>query len=240
MPNHITTLCTITGDAEKVEAFRVVHITAGEESGKPFERFDFETIVPKPQCVKDTERGWAVGQENVGDAQVELYARALLANRRHFLTPSERFPWMPADVQRWGDVITWLDRTSPGAAKWGRASLVCAAETGYPGWYEWSCANWGTKWGSYQYKERERSPGRFVFDFQTAWSVPVPILNRLADIWPELLIETESIDEGGGEYVGRFHGVERSLERVPDDDARYLRVYGEPRPTYDDEDDASA
>lgn len=216
MPNHITNLLTVTGDAEKVAAFRAAHVRT--EDGRAF--FDFGTIIPKPQCVKDTERP----PGTIGDAEVELYALALLQRGGRF-TERERYQWIPAEVRTWDDMIAWLESLRPGIARWGRAALRCAAETGYPGWYEWSCANWGTKWGSYEYEERSHDPGRFVFAFQTAWAPPEPIFDKLAEMWPELTIEVEAIDEGGPEYVGHY-GAERNIERVDADPERYRRVYG--------------
>jgi Ferredoxin-like domain in Api92-like protein len=225
MPNHITTVCTVTGDDVSVRAFRAAHITV---------QFDFETIIPMPACVKATIRDWENG-EMIGDAEVEYYAKALIENRCCAI-PSDQLKHMrlPEHVKRHGDLIDYYDSEKPQVARFGKAALTSAAETGYPGWYEWSCANWGTKWDAYDYEEREVSPGRFVFKFETAWSPPEPIFEKLAEIWPDLVIETESIDEGGGEYVGTFHGEHRELKKVVDDDERYERVYGRPRESYDD------
>ena len=235
MPNHITNLITVTGDADKVAAFRAAHVR--EIDGRPL--FDFDTIIPKPQCVKDTSRDFNPTDHlaTVGNAQVELYALALLRRGGHF-TERARYPWIPSDVRTWDDVVTWLAAKYPTVDKWGRAALRCAADTGYPGWYEWSCANWGTKWGAYEYKERSHEPGRFVFEFQTAWSPPRPIFNKAAEIWPELTIDVEAIDEGGPEYVGRYHDAERTLEEVDKDLERYRRVYGR-EPDGDDAESAS-
>jgi len=230
MPNHITTVCTVTGKEARVLAFRETHITTDE---KKRAQFDFETIIPMPACVKATiieGGGWEGG---FGDADIELYATALMKNRRTFIT--ENMHLIPKDIKRWGELLEYYDREKPpDVSKLARASLLAAAETGHSGWYEWSVANWGTKWDAYDYEERDAQPGCFVFKFETAWSPPEPIFEKLAEMWPDLKIETESIDEGGGEYVGVFHGKNRELKKVPDDDERYKRVYGEARPTYDD------
>ena len=195
MPNHITTVATVTGPAERADAFRLTHI----KSRKDGHEFDFDTIIPMPVCVKATIRDCKPGGgPSFGDHDVEMYAKALLGNRSLFLLAHERPRWMPESAKTWADLIEWYDEHRPGLDKVAKTHLLSAAETGYPSWYEWSCANWGTKWGSYRYEERAVEPGRFVFAFETAWSPPRPILAKLAELWPELRIETKSIDEGGG------------------------------------------
>ncbi len=232
MPNHITTVCTVTGEDVSVRAFRAAHITT---DAKKRAQFDFETIIPMPESVKATiidDGNWGGG---FGDADIALYAKAIMEKKHCFLLDNERAHMrLPEHIKKWGDVIEWYDREKPQVAVLGKAALACAAETGHPGWYEWSCANWGTKWDAYDYEERDVQPGCFVFKFETAWSPPEPIFEKLAELWPDLVIKTESIDEGGGEYVGTFHGKSRSLEKVPDNDERYKRVYGYARETDDD------
>lgn len=43
---------------------------------------------------------------------------------------------------------------------------------GYPNWYEWSNANWGTKWNAY---ETKYTSDRSVY-FESAWSAPLDIV----------------------------------------------------------------
>lgn len=50
---------------------------------------------------------------------------------------------------------------------------------GYLDWYEWSIANWGTKWNT----------GRTVCDsgaveFETAWSFPEGVFNKMLELMP--------------------------------------------------------
>lgn len=219
MPNHITTVAYVTGPDEQVEAFRAAHITLYKDVA----RFDFDTIIPMPESVKATILDWKPGQGPMfGDLEVETYAKGLLTNRRLFLLPHEKPSWLPESVKKWGDLLAHYDATKPGIDVAARAQLRCAAETGYPGWYEWSCANWGTKWDAYDYKERVNDLGRFVFKFETAWSPPVPILTKLAEMWPKLTIETKSIDEGGGAWAG----IGGHLESVEETRELHIEVYG--------------
>jgi hypothetical protein len=240
MPNHVTTVCTVTGSPSDVARFVATHITPWKRRTDTVDQFDFDTIIPMPQSVKDTIRpmfdeatpeGVPLGQ--VGDGQIELYAEALIRNPRTFVV--YRPGWLPEDVRRWGELRAWLDDKHPAAAFWARRALIAAAETGSPGWYEWSCAHWQTKWGSYDFKRRDESPGSFVFEFQTAWAFPEPIFAKLAAMYPECIFSVVTIDEGGPEYEGRYAGTSRVFERVPKSVERYRLVYG--REPYSDDDD---
>jgi len=241
MPNHITTVCTVTGEPADIAAFRAAHIQERERHGAKRDEFDFATIIPVPQVITDTERPMHHGTpprpgepEVCGDAQVEMYAQCLL-NYRGAHHPYTSYAWLPAGVKTWEQLRAYLDSTSPSAKFWGKRMLLAAAETGYPNWYEWNIANWGTKWGAYQYKERYAAPGRFVFEFQTAWAAPIPIFEKLASMYPTLVFGLISIDEGGPEYEGTFQNGLCQFERKPDNNERYKIVYGE-YPPADEED----
>lgn len=229
MPNHVTTICTVTGPAAHVAAFADKHIKP--EEGRPC--FDFGSVIPMPQSILATaERR----PSEMGDAHIELYMQALLQNPRLFMLPSDVYPWIPAHVRRWGELRAWLDETKPGVDVWARRALIAAAETGSPGWYEWSKANWGTQWGAYAYKTRDRSEGRFEFQFDTAWSFPEPVFRKLATTWPTLVFAVKSYDEGDCfACVGEFNGANdyRTVECTPE---LHLAVYGE-LPATEEEDD---
>lgn len=66
-------------------------------------------------------------------------------------------------------------------------------------WYGWRVENWGTKWDGYD--------GRFnqdhtAFTFNTAWSPPLPIIKKLAELTGETFI-LEYIEEGMF-FCGRY------------------------------------
>lgn len=197
MPNHITTLFTVTGPESDVAAFEARHVTTEETSRGPVEHFAFDSVVPMPQCIKDTmgRSHFDSGAPMVGDGEVNAYALALAGNRRDHIASG--YMRLPAHVLTNADVIKHYDETKPAVGKWARLALQCAAETGHTGWYEWSVEYWGTKWDSYDFERRERAPGRLVFTFDTAWSTPRPIIAALGKLWPSLAIETKAVDEGG-------------------------------------------
>lgn len=70
------------------------------------------------------------------------------------------------------------------------------------GWYDWRVAHWGTKWNSYGYEYSEESDDTIWFD--TAWSAPHPVIEKLSEMFPEVGIEHCWADEDIGYNCGRY------------------------------------
>lgn len=52
-------------------------------------------------------------------------------------------------------------------------------------WYDWRVENWGTKWNGY---DGRISDDGSTFTFDTAWSPPLPIIKKLAELAGETLV----------------------------------------------------
>lgn len=144
----------------------------------------------------------------------------------------------------------------------GKLRLRAIAETGYSGWYSWNCANWGTKWNAYSYSALSEGPAEeltelgpsvtgtvpsatrtaFEFQFNTAWSFPWPVFEKLAEDHPELSFEVYSHDEGdqhGGKgFFNPGPGQPEFEEVRPGNDETYELAHKEKRQSYDDEEAA--
>lgn len=231
MPNHLTSVCTITGDAATIDAFVAAHFR-NNENGKPF--FDFGSIVTKPEIVDKTQSG-SVADEGffalTGFHHVTFACFSenplQLAIRHGRFTGAHQLTTV-------NDYRAWLEKERPEAIEQGRMQLQCFLETGHRNWYDWNVANWGTKWGAYDYKPRFREPQKLVFEFQTAWSFPRPIFEALHGRYPGLLFEGVTIDEGGPEYEWRYGADETHFEKVEPSNERYRFVYAEDREEEED------
>lgn len=85
----------------------------------------------------------------------------------------------------------------------GNAYINNILTYGYDTWYDWSCANWGTKWDAYDtYIDKENN----IIEFNTAWSCPLPVLDKLAEICYEHNVSFTGkwADEDRGCNVGIF------------------------------------
>lgn len=73
---------------------------------------------------------------------------------------------------------------------------------GLNNWYDWSVANWGTKWNAQHSSLNHKN----TLWFDTAWSCPIPVLNKLAEICciNDVRLEGEWADEDCGCNVGVF------------------------------------
>ena len=78
------------------------------------------------------------------------------------------------------------------------ACIKSLKEYGYPSWYEWATANWGTKWNAYETKRVSDT----VVTFQTAWSMPVKVFTALAAKFPIETLRIRWADEDFGSNVG--------------------------------------
>lgn len=237
MPNHVTTVCVVTGLESDVARFVESHLRpVHEKPGTVF--FDFQTVIPAPEIVAKTESG--------SDADNGFFAltglhdvkfAAFSASPMHMAAEHQGFPMNALTTRE--QYAEWLAETRPEAIEKGRLALQCFRETGHRDWYSWNIENWGTKWNAYSYAERSREPGRFVFKFETAWSFPEPIFEKLAELFPALTFAVESIDEGGPEYAGCYSATEQRFAKLPESDERYIRVYGHAREHYDEDEPES-
>lgn len=78
-------------------------------------------------------------------------------------------------------------------------------------WYDWNVRNWGTKWDvavsdEEKYKETElmeEDETSLAYRFNTAWSPPLPAIEKLSQQYPDLEfnISYEEEQGWGGEYL---------------------------------------
>lgn len=145
--------------------------------------------------------------------------------------------------KRWFDFSTVihrpavLDETISPHRQGHEQNRKAFAETGFTNWYDWACEKWGTKWGAYDFEERTRGDDHYVFKFETAWSFPTPIFEKLHELYPELTFDLASYDEGDNfACVGQFGG-RNDFRHVDATDKMYERVYGKKPPQYDENGD---
>jgi len=69
--------------------------------------------------------------------------------------------------------------------------------------YNFAVNNWGTKWNAYCFNYldgwNDSEEGRLEIEFQTAWSPPMGVYEKLAEVFPRLDITAYWSDEGSYE-----------------------------------------
>jgi hypothetical protein len=76
----------------------------------------------------------------------------------------------------------------------GKKLVELKEKYGYDNWYEWRLRNWGTKWNAQEVNYEEEGG---LLQFDTAWSIPYPILAKVAQDNPEVNIDGYSEEETG-------------------------------------------
>lgn len=105
-------------------------------------------------------------------------------------------------------------------------------EFGYSGWYSWSIAKWGTKWGAVDAEIETKTEVellseigipvvRVEYNFDTAWDTCRPVLEALARAFPALCLEHDYIEEqpsfGGRDIYENGTCIQSVVLKTPKD-----------------------
>ena len=68
-------------------------------------------------------------------------------------------------------------------------------------WYHWNISNWGTKWDACNVSIEYHDESQIEIEFDTAWSPPEPICERLREMFEDIHVSW-FYDEPGMEVAG--------------------------------------
>ena len=207
MPNHVKNIVAFVGDKAKIKSL----LEAVQNNKYGFGTIDFNKIIPMPESLRieagsHTNTGLQAYREFVSDYLFEKRdANADVLN-------------IPVEIEQ--DFLR--QKTDVSAEDWalGKAAFQNMHQYGAPTWYEWSINSWGTKWNAYGYYEGNDYSTEDTLYFQTAWSAPHPILQRLSELFPDVEIIHEWADEDLGTNCGRYayQSCVRMEETFPESD----------------------
>ena len=83
------------------------------------------------------------------------------------------------------------------------------------GWYDWRLEHWGTKWGIYNATCERMDANTLVLSFDTAWSPPIPVFDKLVEMGFE--VSARYLDEGWlyvGEYIDGYDWSTGDVESI--------------------------
>lgn len=194
MPNHCYTEMHVEGTKERLDEF-LEFMTERDEAGKPISEFSFQKVIPRPKEL-DIESG------SIGSLGYEVFFQE--GDRwMHILT----YPWVAehniSTREELQEFFRNKDDKDYEAA--GRQYHENIQKYGFTTWYDWNCANWGTKWNAYDVSVVREDDERAFITFLTAWSFPEPIFDALFDKFEDLSF-TGIIDEEGGFFYGELKG----------------------------------
>lgn len=200
MPNHVTNIVELRGSPTQIQEM-MEHIQ-DEKVGTG--SIDFNKIIPMPpslniQAGSMTDRGLKAYRDFISVYTLEGTRPGLdlldIPQERE-----EAFLKMRPDIK-------------PGEWELGRTAFQNQQRFGSSTWYDWSIKNWGTKWNAY-----DCIPGKDALTFSTAWSAPHPILEKLSQMYPEVILEHRWADEDIGMNCGQrtYQGGQIIDEYYPD------------------------
>lgn len=205
MPNHVENHISLQGDKQKIR--EMLESIQNDEFGVG--TIDFNKIIPMPESLNieagsRTDRGLKAYQDFI-----EVYTLGGTMNMDALksipVKSEETFLRQRTDIRR--------DEWELGKTAWHNIQ-----QYGAPTWYEWAIKYWDTKWNAYGYdKNQDYSSGNTI-SFQTAWSAPNSVVEKLAENYPEISFAHEWADEDIGQNCGRYsyQNGERIEEYFPE------------------------
>ena len=198
MPNHIQSKLVITGDADIIRKLIDTISTPNEDEGST-RYIDFEKIIPMPEWYKTSESST---ESNLSLA-VYLYNTDRIdeLNRICSFVNTDK---LYAIVEGTDEYLKYFNK--------GEEIYKMYEKYGATSWYDWSCNNWGTKWNAYSTSTGDMDDETtYTIYFQTAWSHPYPVLEKLVSMFPELEFDYKFADEDFSYNTGTGCGSEGVL-----------------------------
>lgn len=202
MPNYVTNIIKFSGkDARLREMLEQIQ---NDKSG--LGSMDFNKIIPMPESL-DIQSG---SMTRCGlEAYQDFVEICTLAGTRRGLdllnipqASEDAFLKLRPDIRQEDWAL-------------GRTAFRNIQLYGAPTWYEWCIQNWGTKWNAC---DCNAAPDANTVTFLTAWSAPHPILQKLSEMYPDIVMEHQWADEDIGVNCGQrtYRGGAILKEYYPD------------------------
>lgn len=185
MPNWIINKLSFEGNKNRIEEV-MSHISTEDEM------IDFNKVIPRPKSLDITSGSKTdLGLDLIrhlenGDSS------SLLKRYSYFKNNDKSFDVWVNDLLKEEDIEKTMEV--------GRIALENEKIYGHKDWYSWSIDNWGTKWNTSQsYLCNDE------IVFETAWSNPFPVILKLSEDFPDLVVKLKFADESIGDNCGEYH-----------------------------------
>jgi len=208
MPNHITNRLTVEGAPLAVKNFFAAINGGVEENGDPV-AIDFEKIKPMPESLR-------IESSSRGSNGLMLYAGFVRDNAGLGAVAADLGDYAKQALEGTSDGTDdyiKVKESDPELWKLGQQYYNNIRDYGAPNWYDWSIANWGTKWDAYNQSVIDDN----TIEFLTAWSGIPELLCELSEKFPDVAMIYSYADEEWGCNVGeyQFEGGEITYRNVP-------------------------
>ena len=190
MPNHTTNIMTVTGPF--VDITRFVHKVSHKN---PNLINYYKEKLEKDIC--SNKEALKLNPNN-------KYTQMTLSNNEKELKNILEATWINhLDFNGTVPMPISLNITSPAKEEEKDVANDNIKKYGHADWYGWCSSNdgWGTKWGAYDVQEPEILKDKVIYRYSTAWSPPLPWIQKTSKMFPSLTFEIAASDEGGDYYI---------------------------------------
>ena len=182
MPNWVFN--SIGSDEDTINDIKKNYL---DESGN----FDFNKFIPMPEALNVT-----AGSENHQDILFYLSERYALTpeqvkNKPEFQKVFEKFDNFNKKI--FENDMREIRHTQLPNYDMGKQLVDNLLTYGSMNWYDWCCENWDTKWNACDTDANDPQN----IHFNTAWNVPMPILRKLCEAYPDADIDIFCEEESG-------------------------------------------
>lgn len=218
MPNWVQTEIHLNGREEDIK--KVLELVKSEES-----EFDFNKLIPMPKEL-------AIDSSSLNELAIICYTSNKLTipfeelDRKYLKHVTNMFNPQWAETL-YHDRLPKRKEDFDELYKLGRVCCSNIDKYDYVCWYEWCIDNWGTKWDAGDVCIDEN-----VVSFNTAWSVPDPILEAFAYLCDEHNVTFDGYyaDENRGYnagYISSENGITEYDHCSQDALRAYLETWGD-------------
>lgn len=128
-----------------------------------------------------------------------------VTNIVHFEGAPERIMDLRSSVQD-NSMVSGIDFNKiipmPSGLWMGGITPDTRAKYGKNNWLDWSIANWGTKWNAFSFDDDDHFSNSTI-TFVTANNAPVPIVQRLSEMYPDITMRHQWADDNVGYNCGQ-------------------------------------
>lgn len=194
MPNHIQNRLVVTANSyEELNDF-LLRIKRTEQIDGEYPIIDFDKIIPMPKALRDTEASTRTDEA--------IYYYLVKTNQTEMVNRILRYP----DVYTMDRFADKSETELNELLEIGKKYVEIFKECGAKDWYDWSCANWGTKWNAYNTYLETIDEYSVVLSFQTAWCGVPQIIEKLTEMFPTFIFDYKYADEDMGQNCGEGYG----------------------------------
>lgn len=181
MPNYVINKLHLSGEQSRID--ELLKSVKGEESA-----IDFNKIIPMPESLNIESGSRTNNGLKAYKDFIDVYTMMGTEKKDLLNIPKEK------------EEIFLKSRPDIDREVWelGRTAFQNEQKYGAKDWYDWRINNWGSKWNSSESFLAEDN----TIAFETAWSRVMPIVQKLAENFPDIKFEYCWADEDIGSNVG--------------------------------------